>query len=351
MNIILLIISTIMLIFWIILSLMSDDEMIKTIMDAKYRSSLAEYKELEQEKRIKLSDMVMNGSDENSFSYRSKLKSYEKKEKEIKKKMDKYSSGKPEFEDIIPSVGYVFIRLIKLDTNAAFYRNLVKDFIRIDSKENAMPRATYLICATFSYAYMAVMCSLALTAVLLNNKTENAGVVGVIIIGIAALLCYIPFDNLKSKIRNRNDSITADFGNVVSKLALLVNSGMEVTKAWELTANSNNGILYDEMRIVVDLQNNNVSPTTAYTNFMNNCNNKYTTKLAVSILQNLSKGNSEIGMLFVQISNESWLEKRHNAKRYGELAQNKMMVPTLLLFVGILVLICVPIAMSFGSVM
>jgi tight adherence protein C len=166
---------------------------------------------------------------------------------------------------------------------------------------------------------------------------------------IAVLLCYIPFDELKEKTEKRQAEISAQFPNVISKMALLVTSGMEVARAWELVSEKGRGVLYAEMRKATDELNNNISPAAAYTNFMNNCSNKYTTKLATSILQNISKGNSEIGAVFSQLSNESWSERKHNAKRLGELAQGKLLVPTLLMFGGIMALVMIPIAMNMSS--
>lgn len=102
----------------------------------------------------------------------------------------------------------------------------------------------------------------------------------------------------------------AQFPNVVSKLALLVTSGMIMDRAWRETAQSQDLELYQEMRITAEELSNLVDPTTAYTNFINRCNTKETTKLASAIIQSQSKGNAEIGALLKGMAHDAWQERR-----------------------------------------
>ena len=43
------------------------------------------------------------------------------------------------------------------------------------------------------------------------------------------------------------------------------------------------------------------------------------------------------------MNEESWEEKKHRAKRKGETAGTKLMIPLMIMFVGILFMIIVPI--------
>lgn len=135
---------------------------------------------------------------------------------------------------------------------------------------------------------------------------------------------------------------------MVSKLTLLTVAGMEVNQAWKLTGGSGVGVLYQEMeRVLVELDNN-VPPAEAYGKFITRCNNPYTTKLATAIIQNASKGNAEIVSLFRRLNSESWLEHKHSARRRGEQISSKLLVPTLLMFVGIIILVIVPVMTGFS---
>jgi pilus assembly protein TadC len=94
---------------------------------------------------------------------------------------------------------------------------------------------------------------------------------------------------------------------------------------------------------------NLVEPTTAYSRFMDRCNTKETTKLAAAIIQNQSKGNAEIGALLKNMASDAWQERRHTAKRDSEAANSKLMIPTMLLFIAILVMLMVPVAANFSG--
>ena len=49
------------------------------------------------------------------------------------------------------------------------------------------------------------------------------------------------------------------------------------------------------------------------------------------------------------MAKEMWSERRNFAKRDSEKANSKLMIPTMLIFVSILVMIMVPIATSFSG--
>ena len=49
------------------------------------------------------------------------------------------------------------------------------------------------------------------------------------------------------------------------------------------------------------------------------------------------------------MAHEAWQERRHTAKRASEAANSKLMIPTMLLFIAILVMIMVPIATNFSA--
>jgi tight adherence protein C len=121
-------------------------------------------------------------------------------------------------------------------------------------------------------------------------------------------------------------------------------------KAWKQTAYSQESELYREMRRTSEELDNLVSPEAAYGDFINRCNTKETAKLASAILQNLSKGNAEIAMLLKNMAHEAWQERRRTAKRDAEKANSKLMIPTMLLFIAILVMIMVPVAMNFSGI-
>lgn len=337
------------LVVWVALACSVTKEDIVEIMIARRKNALAKVKGISKEERRKIAQFIKSGGDEDSHETQKIRKKYAKKLKEANKNLDKAENGKPDIIDIMPACGYAAIRKMGFDSNNRFFRGLVQNFIRVDGKENAAIRAKHLTASTVSFMIIGLMVDAAMVSIMLSMGNSSAAMMGFIILIMTAVICYIPLSNLRQESQYREERIEAEFPNVVSKLAMLINSGMEVSRAWELTAFSSDDVLYEEMQVVVELQNSNVSPISAYTQFMNNCNNKYTSKLATSIMQNLSKGNAEIGALFIQMSSESWQERKHNSKRLGEKAQSNLLIPTIMIFAGILILVVVPIFANVGG--
>ncbi|MGN0638485.1 MAG: type II secretion system F family protein [Huintestinicola sp.] len=349
MEYILMVIATVMIAFWVIVSLSVGKAQIansvKAQMNIKQRKIAEEKAKLE----IKLEELAEIGQANGKRAENAK-KSSAKKTAEIQKELDKLKKGKAGLLNIIPSVGYILFSMNIVTADSKLFQDLKNRSEILYGKPGAAGNAAYMLAFTASYVYLSAALALMIMSIMsITGRGSDGIVLSLALLLAAVVLCYLPFDELREKTEKRQAEITAQFPNVISKMALLVTSGMEVARAWELVSEKGRGALYDEMRKATDELNNNISPAVAYTNFMNNCSNKYTTKLATSILQNISKGNSEIGAVFNQLADESWAERKHNAKRLGELAQGKLMVPTLLMFAGIMALVMVPIAMNMGS--
>ena len=193
--------------------------------------------------------------------------------------------------------------------------------------------------------------TLLLGVIFLGIESFSAGSA---IIGLGTLLVlvlvYAMYDELSDLVKKRRSAIIKQFPGVVSKLALLVTSGMIMDRAWKETAYSQEAELYLEMRKTSQELDNLVSPESAFSNFINRCNTKESAKLASAITQNLSKGNAEIGRLLKEMAREAWQERRHIAKRDAEKANSRLMIPTMLLFLAILVMLMVPVAMNFSGI-
>ncbi len=166
--------------------------------------------------------------------------------------------------------------------------------------------------------------------------------------GAAFGIAYYFETTITDIIKDREDSIIATFPDMLSKLALLVNAGMIVKEAWEKVANTGEGTIYEEMRNAVSEMNNGVSEFDAIMNFANRCNVDKITKFSSTMVQNLSKGNKELAEFLRQFSNEAWVEKKQYARQKGEEAASKLLIPITLMFVGILLMVVVPIFMGIS---
>lgn len=244
--------------------------------------------------------------------------------------------------------GYVLQRWVPSIGMGSFHKALMEKCQELYGKKYAANKARQLLAQMLSYPIIGLFAALALGALMLalGKKMEGIAVLGVGSL-LVLVLVYALYDEVGDRLNKRRAAISRQFPNVVSKLALLVTSGMIMDRAWRETAQSQNGELYMEMQKTAEELNNLVEPSAAYAGFIDRCNTKETTKLASAMIQNQSKGNAEVGQLLKSMAHEAWQERRHTAKRDSEAANSKLMIPTMLLFLAILVMIMVPVATSF----
>lgn len=170
----------------------------------------------------------------------------------------------------------------------------------------------------------------------------------VILIGFGALAYYYVSTIPEETVKKRTGAILDEFADVVSKLALLVNAGMILKEAWEMIAYSGEGELYDEMRLVCENINNGMSEIDAYTEFGTRCTAPEIKKFTSTIIQGVVKGNRELVEMIKMQSREMWNSKQHRVRQQGEKAASKLLIPTCIMFVGVLIMIIVPIFANLG---
>ncbi len=166
---------------------------------------------------------------------------------------------------------------------------------------------------------------------------------------IFSFTAYYYVSTLPSTIlEKKTNEILSDFAEVVSKLALLVNAGMILKEAWEKVAYTGESELYREMQRVVTNINNGKSEIDAYTEFGTRCTSPEIKKFTSTVVQGLVKGNAELVEMIKQQSREIWDAKRHRVKQQGEKAASKLLIPICIMFIGVIVMIVVPIFANLG---
>ena len=170
-------------------------------------------------------------------------------------------------------------------------------------------------------------------------------VFGIFAVGAVAFA----FDsNVNKKVRQRRLMLELDFPDFLNKLTLLINAGMTVGKAWEkiVADNKKNGPLYEELSLALSEIRAGKGEKYAYEDFAKRCKVLEITKFVSMVLQNMRKGNSElVGMLKAQ-ADSCWEMRKHAAKRLGEEASTKMLLPMMIMFAAILIIVALPAVMA-----
>lgn len=291
-----------------------------------------------------------------------KLEGWDKQIAAYRRRENIYLEGKRfSLLDLISLVGYQFLVDLRLDGNSEFLKKLTRNceysgYVELErnqemgGKKNSAVYAYFLLASFIAYAYVGVLTALLAGVAVLAAGNGTGGAMMAMIAGFAgcALYGYIPYDNLQSKAARRREGIEQSFPNVISKLTLLVMSGMNIVRALEETAASGSSLMYRELQLAVKEMEQAHTLQEAFLRIQNRCDNKYLDKMVTMVTKSYVSGNANLAEDLKSVNDECWLDKKHNARRMGEKIQNKLFIPTMLMFIGILVVIIVPAMSGFN---
>jgi tight adherence protein C len=177
----------------------------------------------------------------------------------------------------------------------------------------------------------------------------SAAVFGLIVI---VAVFFLTDRELDEKIKRRRTAIQLDFPDFINKLTLLVNAGMTISRAWEkiVLDNKRESPLYKELEAaLMDIQAGKPE-LQAYEDFAKRCRIPQVTKFVSVVIQNIRKGNSELVPILRLQGTECWEMRKNAAKRLGEEASTKMLLPMLIMFVAILIIVSIPAILAMRGI-
>lgn len=239
-------------------------------------------------------------------------------------------------------VGYAILNTINYQYKSKSDRKLRKELsILFDDKY-----ADYYVRVT--YAQKVTLCFTILQLAVPVYALADDVLAAVVVVMFAFVAYYYYGTNVSERIKKRSEALLSDFSNVVSKLALLTNAGMIIREAWEEVAYTGESVFYLEMQKAVDEMNNGYSETDALYNFGMRCIIPEIKKFTSTIIQGIEKGNSELTHMLEEQSGETWNLKKQDVRRQGEKAASKLMIPMMMMFIGILIMVVIPIFANIG---
>ena len=135
---------------------------------------------------------------------------------------------------------------------------------------------------------------------------------------------------------------------MVSKLSLLLTSGMVLREAWYVVAQGKDGPLYDLMKKSCIEMDNGASDYSAIQKFGVLCDTPEIKKFTSAMLQSAEKGNRELTTFLIAQITELWAHKRQVALQKGEIAAGKLIIPLGLMFGGIILIIVAGVMQSMS---
>lgn len=175
--------------------------------------------------------------------------------------------------------------------------------------------------------------------------------------GLAVLYGFEDQIRQKERDKKRKEQLALEYSEIASKLQIYLGAGMTVRTAWERMAVDYKhrqarepklkSPAYEEVvQVCTDLQSG-VSESEAYRRFGRRCGLRPYMKLAGLLEQNRKTGLKNLRHLLDDEVMDAFEERKNLAKRQGEEAATKLLLPLFLMLGIVMVIVAVPAFLSF----
>lgn len=105
--------------------------------------------------------------------------------------------------------------------------------------------------------------------------------------------------------------------------------------------------LKQELKLLVRDLKNGILESVALDRFGKRCKSPFYIKFCAFLIQNQKKGNRDLAQMLEQEAKNAFLQKKQEARRLGEEAGTKLLLPMMGLLLIVMVIIILPAFLSF----
>ena len=174
---------------------------------------------------------------------------------------------------------------------------------------------------------------------------------------VAVLLEARDKEEEKEKAKRRLRLLEIDFAQIISKILLYVSSGMTIRNSFIRLAEQyqkskrdnskfESRAAYEEIVTVKNKLTSGYSEISAYEEMAKNINLRVYTRFLNIIIQSIKNGNKDLKNILNMEVQDALYERKQNAKKLGEEAATKLVLPLMMMLSIIMVVIMVPAFMG-----
>ena len=188
-----------------------------------------------------------------------------------------------------------------------------------------------------------------------SQKRENTWQY-ILLLGFAlcVYLVYRENENVKREKKQRKEELLRAYPGMISKFTMLLGTGTTVNHVWEKivqnyeTQKKELGVhaVYEEMALALREMQGGVSEAEAYERFGKRCGVTVYLKFGTLLSQNLRKGSKGISEILRMEAIQSFENRKNYAKRLGEEAGTKLLMPMLGMLAVVFIIVMVPAFLS-----
>ncbi len=183
---------------------------------------------------------------------------------------------------------------------------------------------------------------------------DGSGYFLILVMLAAGVLYWGKAKELEQKLEARKRQLLLDYPEIVNKLALYMGAGMTVRNAflkmgedYKKQKEEREKYVYEEILMTCYELQSGRSETDAYAHFGKRCQVQSYMKLSALLSQNIRKGSNDLLRILRQEADNAFAERKNQAKKLGEEAGTKLLIPMMMMLCVVMVIIMIPAYFSF----
>lgn len=192
---------------------------------------------------------------------------------------------------------------------------------------------------------------------LIYQKKDQAERFMLVLLGVGAAFCLRikEIHDLQEIKKKREESLAAEYSNLVSGFLVLTGAGYSIKQAWKRLAAGPPGggkkellPVYREMQITFHQMEAGMPERQAYAEFGRRCGSRSYMKFASLLEISLSSGGKNLKKLLESEMEEAFKQRADIARRRGEEASTKLLIPMFGILGVVMVIVVAPAFLSLG---
>ncbi len=183
---------------------------------------------------------------------------------------------------------------------------------------------------------------------------DSSGYFLLLVLLAAGVLYWGRGRDLDQKLERRKKELLLDYPEIVNKLTLYMGAGMTIRNAffkmgedYKKQSNRKKRYIYEEILMVCYELQSGRSESEAYDHMGKRCQVQAYMKLSALLSQNIRKGSNDLLQMLRQEADNAFAERKGLAKKLGEEAGTKLLLPMMMMLCIVMVIIMIPAYFSF----
>lgn len=183
---------------------------------------------------------------------------------------------------------------------------------------------------------------------------DSSGYFLVLILLTVCVLYWGYGRDLEQRLERRKKELLLDYPEIVNKLALYMGAGMTIRNAfykmgedYKKQNNQKKRYIYEEIVMICYELQSGRSEAEAYDHLGKRCQVQSYMKLSALLTQNIRKGSNDLLLMLRQEADNAFAERKGLAKKLGEEAGTKLLLPMMMMLCIVMVIIMIPAYFSF----